>query len=32
MVHRQVLDDDDDDHQKISNLFNVDTIQNKEPV
>lgn len=31
MVHRQVLDDDDDD-QKISNLFNLDTIQKKESI
>lgn len=32
MVHRQVLDDDGDDHQKTGNLFERDNIQNKELV
>lgn len=32
MVHRQVLDDDDDEHRKSGRLINMDTIQNKEPV
>lgn len=32
MVHRQVLDDDDDDHRKSGNLFKMATIQNKELV
>lgn len=31
MVHRQVLDDDDDGDQKISNL-NMDTIQKKDSI
>lgn len=32
MVHRQVLDDDDDGDQKISNLLNMDTIQKKDSI
>lgn len=32
MVHRQVLDDDDDEHQKSGKIIKMDTIQNEEPV